>query len=92
MSEIQNFAARLADNAALHQEDIKHIELLLKIAKLGTSPEEIGQVLVSVSPGKSDWGKTATFITALHSKMNDIFFTWMVAAAFEHREINGEKK
>ncbi len=92
MSSVTEMVARMESDIALHQEDIAHLERLVRIAKLATGPQDVGRVLPLLNDDKSSWEETRNYIKTLKERTDDIFFTWLLAARLEHIETYGDKK
>lgn len=90
MSDIKELASELAEAANSHQRDIKVLETLATIARLGVSDEDIGHVLFN-DVNNGDWNETARYLDALIVRTEGILKCWHVAARLAYLNQNREQ-
>jgi len=90
MSDIKNILGELAQAVDTHQRDTKTLNTLAKIASLGTSTEDVGNVIFK-DMHERDWDKTVIFIDALADVTANILMRWRAAARLAYLNKNMEQ-
>lgn len=89
MNGIKQLFSELAEAADRHQRDMRAIDQMAKIARLGTSDADVGSVLFNDINGR-DWNETVRHLDALTDLTTSILQRWRAAARLAYLSQNRE--